>query len=497
MDRRITLRERLGLRLLGLKAQQPPLVEEWQTRAGYEPVTWTDYSFEHLTTEAYKSNSAVYQCINTLQFKYNEPTPVVKKNDDPVKETHPLQRLLDKPNSNMSHAELMLYVISYKAVGGQCYLYKLRNGAREVVGLIPYHSGQVRPVPGQYEWVDHYQYGFNTGRPRDIPVEDVIHLKWPAVDLSSPWLALPPLIAAAQQVDTDSELTRMLKAVLENDAMPRTIIQMPNEVSLSQSQKEAMAAGFSARHGGGRRGGVGITERGATIARVSLNMQELAIEAIRRIPESRIAGAFRVPAILAGLYVGLEKATYSNFQEARRQLTEDTFMPMWSSDAQELTQGLAADFGDEALVVEYDTHNVAALQEDEGAKWTRAIQAFDSNVATKNEVREYIGYGPVGKLKVSDSGDTFSDGSIPENAAPQPLSLDVTPQPAQLMAEEEGPLLLPPPKSYPYPLAFAELKRAQTTPVEKAIEKAAARYLAGEYEKAAAAAAELLADGSD
>jgi hypothetical protein len=62
---------------------------------------------------------------------------------------------------------------------------------------------------------------------------------------------------------------------------------------------------------------VGIVEGGATINRMALNLQELAIEALRRIPESRIAGALRVPAALAGLYVGLEKMTYSNFQEAR------------------------------------------------------------------------------------------------------------------------------------------------------------------------------------
>lgn len=453
-----------------LKAAEIPLTRQYYGFGDLPVASFMDTTWDNLVDQGYKLNAAVFQCISTLSFGFNEPPPIVYLNGDP-EPNHPLQRLLSRPNPVMSHAELMLYSIVYRAVGGNCYLHKVRNKAGVVVELWPYNAGQVWPIPSSTAWVEKYGYTTKNGEVRTIDAADIVHLKWPAVDLSNPVLALPPLVAVAREVNTDSEMTRYLYALLKNDATPRTVLNIKTQIS--DTQFERLRAQFSLRHGGDNRGGVGVVEGDATISRMSMNLQELAFESLRRVPESRIAGAFRVPAILAGLYVGLEKATYANYKESRAQLTEDTFVPLWRSDAVELTQALAPEFdpNPDRLTVTYDTGKVAALQENEDAKYTRVVSGYDAGLLMKNEARALIGLPPLKDLKRDDpEGDVFKD----ETSVPQmpPPIIDVLPQAAP-------PQLTDAQKAHP----ALETKARTTDPIEKRLERELATLYSETWQK--------------
>lgn len=409
----------LGVRKtrFGIKAAEIPLtrgyISEWS------PTSWADPNWDNVITQGVQANSAVFQCMSTLAFGFPEPPPVVMNNGDPDPK-HALQRLLTRPNPVMSHAEMMVYTMIYRAAGGNCYLHKIRNNVGMVVELWPYNIAQMWPVPSRFGWVEKYGYYDKDQQVRTVDVSEVIHLKWPFADLANPMVAMSPLMAVFREVNTDTEATRYLYALLKNDAVMRGVITLPEGIAIPGSKAEMLKAQFNMRHGGDNRGGVAILEQGATYQRVSLNLQELAFEALRRVPESRIAGAFRVPAILAGLYVGLEKATYANYREARSQLTEDTFVPLWRSDAVELTQALAPEFDSnpDRLVITYDTGKVAALQENEDSKYTRVVAGYDAGLLMKNEARAIIGLPPVKDLKRDDpEGDVFKDASMTPDAA--------------------------------------------------------------------------------
>lgn len=466
------------------KSADLPFFPAWGPRV----IPWGEPSFERMATEGYRANSCVNQCVFRLAIGYTQPRPVVMVRDEP-RETHPLQALLARPNPLMSFAELMNLVIHYKAIGGNVFLHKVRNKAGGVAELWPYHIGQVAPVASRFGWVEEYEYNIGDGEKRRVPAADIIHLKWPSVDLERPWLGLAPLLGVAREVDSDTEMTRYLLALLMTDAAPRGVITLPEGVAMSPTKAAQLRAQWEERHGGLNRGRIGILEQGASYERVSLNMQELAWEALRRIPESRIAGAFGVPAILAGLYVGLEKATYANFKEAREQLTQDTYMPLWESDSQELTQALSTEYSD-SPAIEYDYAKVAALQENEDALYARVLLAFERNAVTKNEAREKLGLGPVGDINVQDIGDTFADGSRPDTdtdepePAPQPMIIDVTPQPPQLVDEQAQPVEELPKARYPFPATFKAAQRAATEDVEAEMEREFADYLKGQYEAA-------------
>lgn len=437
------LEQLLGVRRqrFNIKSAEIPLTRGYIT--DYPTVNWMDPgNWDNITTQGVEACSAVFQCMSTLAFGYPEPPPQVLKDGEPDPKSQ-LQKLLDRPNPVMSHSELMVYTMIYRAAGGNCYLHKIRNPLGVPIQLWPYNVAQMWPIPSSSDWVEEYGYYDKSGAIKKVPAKDVIHLKWPFVDLGNPVKAYSPLMAVFREVNTDVEATRMLYALLLNDAVMRGIITLPEGVTPPNSKIAAWKQEFAMRYGGDNRGGVAVLEQGATYQRVSLNMQELAFESIRRIPESRIAGAFRTPAILAGLYVGLEKATYANYKEARAQLTEDTFVPMWRSDGVELTQALAADFDSnpDRYTIQYDLSQVAALQENQTEKVTRSVEAFGANGVTLDEFRQWLGLLPVDQVIPGDTRGTLFSYELPGAstiAPPQPTIVDVTPQPPQLTDDQKS-----------------------------------------------------------
>lgn len=435
--------------LLGLKQSDVAFIPQWIRQS------WSPATFKRLTAEGYKKNAAVNICLTKLALGYQQPRPLVKSIDGDLLPNHPLQKLLIRPNPQMSWRELALITAVYKGIGGQCYLKKVRSARGLIVELWPYHIGQMRPVPGRFEWVKGYEY--NDGESDWTPIDkaDVVHLKWPIIDPDQPWMALSPLISMAREVDTDNEATRYQYALLFNDATPRTAIRMPPGTRpMIQQEVDRTKAIFRHNYGGDNRGDVALLENGAEIERISLNMEEMAFDTLRKVPEARISAGFLIPPEYSGLTVGLEHSTYNNVNEARRGFFEDTIVQLLALDAGELEQDLGQDFGGN-LTIEHDLSKVVALQENEDAKHARAVNGWTAGVLTQNEARRMIG------LEDDPAGDIFKPAPMLPGARPQ--IIDVTPAKRKQIASKASPALT----------------------IERRIEKAMAKYLAQQYALAA------------
>lgn len=402
---------------------------------------WTRYSFssptfKSLVNEGYKGNGAAFACLSALAFAFPEPPLLVWQDvaggQVPLK-SHALSRLLKRPNPQMGMAELLLYTIVYLGVGGNCYWYKVRSRARRVVELWPLHDGQMSPVPGKTVLVDHYELDTGSGKPEIIEAADVVHHKW-MPDPLAPHKGLAPLVAVAREVDTDNEAARYLFSLLKNDAMPRLGLVVPPGVELNDKQFKRMKAQWEDEHGQDKRGGVAVLEGGLDIKTLATNLRELEFTALRRVPESRIAGAFRVPPIIASLFVGLERSTMANYGEARLQFTEDTLVPLWSNIADEATTDLLPDFnGQEDEVVEFDLNQVKSLEARQKEKRTWALDGFKAAGMTRNEFRAACA------LPEDADGDVYvmplSMVTVPALIkAPSGRKMHLTPATAKLMA---------------------------------------------------------------
>lgn len=364
--------------------QALPLLTPWRSASWIAP-TW-----QRMVTEGYGANAAVHACVQRHNLAYQQPKPIVKNLAGDPEPTHPLQALLNRPNPLMSWNELALFISTYKCVGGQAYLWKQRARGGQVIALWPFHVGNIEVVPGRDIWIDSYLYDAGDGRKIRIESDDIVHLKWPSVDPDQPWQALPPLRAIAREVDTDSEATRYMYALLFNDATPRTIIEVPENGVLTPGEYDRMKAQFRQKFGGDNRGDVSILEGGAKMARLSLDMEELAFDALRKVPEARIASGFLVPVEYSGLNVGLEHSTYANVAEARAGFFQDTIAPLCALDDGELTADLAPEFGG-GVTIERDVLSVPALQENEDAKYARVVGAWEAGLLGRKEARVKLG----------------------------------------------------------------------------------------------------------
>lgn len=396
------LRLRVGSWLL--KGASLPAVSGWVSQSFLRP------TFSRIVSDGYQKNAAVFACVSALAFAFPEPPMQVyedERDDAGILPKHPLRALLKNPNDLMGEAELMAITMGYMAIGGNAFWHKVRDKRGRVVQVWPYHAGNFSAVPGGETWIKRYDFDDGTGNVRQIDSADVLHFKWPLVDPTQPWQAQPPIAAAASEVDTDMEATRYLYALLKNDAVPRTIIKVPESRYMNDDEVRRTKAQWNERYGANNRGGVAIMEAGSDVSRLGLDLEQLAFEALHRIPETRIAAVFRVPAIVAGLSAGLERSTYSNYGQARVAFTRDTLVPLWRIVGSEVSADLVPELGGPLGDARFDLKRVTALREDTDKQWGRITGAWRDDLLTKNEARAALGYPP------RAAGDTTRSEGVP------------------------------------------------------------------------------------
>jgi len=434
---RLMTRARYALARWAAKGMNWSYTPTWGAR------TVLNGAFQSLVAQGYQRNAAYFSCVSAHAFTFPEPPLHVyadEQEQSPALAAHPLRRLLARPNADMDEVAFASLVITWAAIGGNCYIHKERNRSGAVIGLRPYHDGVMRAVPvddqdgigdASGSWVSHFMFRQRDGEEVQIDKADVIHFQWPSADPLHPWKAQPPIVAAAREVDADNEATRYVSALLQNDATPRTVLTQSDHMALTPDEKERMRAEWSARHGGDQRGGIAILEAGVKVERLGLNMAELDFAALHDIPEQRICAVMKVPSPVAGLG---DDPTYANSEEASKRFTTDTRVPLWRRYAGAVQAGLVADFGG-SVVVRHALDRVAALQEDAAAKSTRVFAGYTAGLFGFAESRAMLGV-----TQAPDPRDLFV----------MQLSRELVPL-AQLAAPVAEAITVLPPRQLPAP----------------------------------------------
>ncbi len=383
----------------------------------YDPLNWNN------AIKTAQFNSVVFACLSVLARTFPEPPLKVYDRKTGVElPEHPARQLLSLPynpemmgieDEALSEAEMALYTIYYLAVGGNCYWYKIRAKDGRLLGFLPLHAGQVFPLRAYGKRIAGYNINIlNTGGLQVAPSE-VVHLKWNSVNMTDNVLALSPLVAIAAETDATQQAMKYVASLLKNDAMPRTIVTAPADVQFTEDTLSRLKASFKNSFGGANFGAPMFLEGGVTVERLGLNLQELNMETLATIPEARIAGAFGVPPMLAGLYTGLKHSTYSNFEQAMKAFTQYTLVPMWRLIADQVEESLRPEFEDGAeLTFKHDLTHVASLHDDTKELQVLAKDSYASGIMTLNEARAKLGLPEV------ENGDAFQYQLQPSPAPP-------------------------------------------------------------------------------
>jgi HK97 family phage portal protein len=371
-----------------------------------------------MTTKNGDGNSAVFACLMAISTAYPEAKLKVYRRitsggtDELI--DSPLQKLLNTPTPDgaLTAEEMWFWTAWAKHTDGNAYWVKVRSGnavTGNVVQLWPVSPALMRPVTrkNSNDFISYYELQVGPNDFENIPIENVIHFKL-GIDDKDMRKGISPLKSLARQIATDEEADKFTNILLKNYAVPGLVIIPAVNAPIDKDKADLIRQQFRNKFGGDNRGDVAVMSQGSDIKQFGHSPKEMDISILHRIPEERISAVMGVPAIVAGLGAGLDRATYANFGEAREMFTESKLVPNWRSDAAKINISLKPDFSsEESVYVEHDLTDVRALQEDENEKYKRLALGVSGRWITVNEARSDVGLPPV------DGGDELT-APVPE-----------------------------------------------------------------------------------
>ncbi len=364
----------------------------WISRAGYVDLRKVGKGL---------GNSAVIACLRVLETKFPEAIPRVVEEDETGEEKpiigHSAAELLRRPNPYMTWGLLSSYAIVAGHVAGDVYLLVVRNGAGEPIALWPLNpdfveirSGDDSDVVDSSLFIDHYSYS-PQGRPIPLtPIEDVIHLRPYGLDPEDYRHGKAPIKSVLREVLTDEEAGQFSAALLGNLGIPGVVIAPKSDSdTIGETAAKRLADTWQAKFGGRNRGEPFISSGAVDVKVLSFTPEQMNLTALRRVPEERVSAVTGVPAILAGLGAGLERATYSNVEELKTWMTEDTLVPTWLEYGEQLTlQFFEPNYNPPPNQrIAFDITKVRALQDDRDKLATRWGTLVEHTIAPIAEAR--------------------------------------------------------------------------------------------------------------
>jgi HK97 family phage portal protein len=344
--------------------------------------------------KAYASTVAVYACVIARAGGVaSAPLKVYQEADGDSTEVpdHPLRRLMTRPNPELSEAEWIALTQVLMDATGFAAIQKVRNAFGQVVELWHLRSDWLKEIKRANRASD-WEYRIPDGRKFLIDAADVVIIAGgPSTDLGP--TGLSPIAVAMREAQVESSLTDFLKMFIDNGAVPRHALVIEDTID-DPAYAEELKAAFTTAYGGVRNWSkVALLTGGTKLEKVGVDLDEMAYPELRYLTEAHICSAFGVPPIVANMTVGLEAATYSNYEQARRAFYESTIRSLWDRMEGALTRGLLDEFEDRdsAFSLEFDTSAVPALQDNAQDVWERSRAAALGGLITVNQFQASVG----------------------------------------------------------------------------------------------------------
>lgn len=349
-------------------------------------------------------NSAVTACLRVKGQGLSEaPIRVYDRVEGQDEEIpgHPLEQLLAQPNPLMVGELLWGYTVTACDATGDAYWAKVRSAAGRVVQLWPLipsyvtpedENGRLAQAGDEGKLIAYYEYSPN-GKPTRIEPSEIIHLRT-GLDPDNHRRGVAPLKTVLREVVGDEEAGQFAAALVSNMGIPGVALipDEPGDPGPSPEDAEAMADVFQSKFSGRNRGRPWIPSARMKPHIISFTPEQMDFKTVRRVPEERISAVLGVPAILAQLGAGLDRAINANARELREFFTESTLSPLWRIFGAQLTVQLLPDF-DPATSrrAGFDTSEVRALAQDEDAIWKRVDAGVKGGWATVADARRAAG----------------------------------------------------------------------------------------------------------
>lgn len=383
----------------------------------------------------YQTCELVFACVQKLITSASQPPIQLVRptpDGDQVVTSHYVLDLLRRPNPSYSWDDFLQNWLLRWFLTGKSFVWKWRAVQGRIAELWPMPTTMCEVVVGGKKdepLIKGYKLLQGGGQKLPIAAEDMFYIRFPHPD--NVWDGLGPLQAAGRAYQLEDEQKNYLVEMLNNLRLPGMILKVP--AGLTPDERADIEARIYDQAGKGRRGRALLVEGEGIDVEVLNLLKDLDWPGYSQMTESRLCMAFGVPPILVGARVGLERATYSNYQEAKKTFWEDTMVSGLEAVSDCLTRSLLYDEGIVDLLLRFDLSNVKPLQEDANKRTERAVGLFKGGLITRNEGRALAGEEPDAKR-----GDVYilpiTVQEVPANA---PIE-ELTPGPGGGSEGDEG-----------------------------------------------------------
>lgn len=343
--------------------------------------------------EAYCKNVIVYRCVNLIAQSASHVPWLVKKNKrshSKCDSSHPAYWLLKKPNPEKGGADFFSEAIASKLLFGNIYILCTSKGdlPPKEIYLLPSNSTEIvlnrnHPVA--------YKYSSSKGD-KTYPIDPfsrmskVLHIK--NYHPTNRNYGLSTLEPASLPIELHQQATEWNNSLLKNGARPSGALIVKDSY-LSDDQFSRLQDQLSHKFSGSINSGKPLLlEGGLEWKEMSINPKDMDFIESKNSASREIALAFGVPPQLLGIN---GDNTYSNMQEARLALWEETLIPLLDKLSDALSNWLSYWYKEE-IIIDFDRDAISALTEKRENLWGKIAGA---DFMTINEKRAFVGLGPI------------------------------------------------------------------------------------------------------
>ncbi len=352
--------------------------------------------------EEYSNNVIVYRCVNIIaQGASHVPWVIYENNGTKKKIEHknyPLYNLLKKPNNMQSGAEFFASLVASKLLFGNSYIACYGDGST-ISSLYLLHPNHIE-LKLKNGSPSHYVYK-NNGKETHFPINhktqksQILHIK--SYNPNSPYVGISAINAARKSIELHNLTCEWNSSLLKNGARPTgALIMKDSSQYLSDEQfmrlQEQLYDKFTGTTNAGK---PLLLEGGLDWRDMSIHPKDMDYIESKNSAAREIALAFGLPPQLLGIS---GDNTYSNMQEARLALWEETIIPILDHLADSMSAWFSSWISRE-IVIDFDRDNISALYEKRRLMWDKISSA---NFMTINEKRHEVGLGPI------EGGDSLS-----------------------------------------------------------------------------------------
>lgn len=340
------------------------------------------------------SSSVVMAVVLWIMRNFPEAPVMLTEDEEPVY-NHPMLSLIRRPNKFYSGVVLAMATALSFVTAGNAYWIKERDSLLRVIGAwwVPHWLMKPAVESSSGRYIDKYVYTVD-GHPYEYDVDDVVHFRF-GLDPYDTRKGLAPLMTLLREIFTDDEASNWTASICKNAGIPGVLISPTEGGIVGDQDVKAVKTYIKDKFSGDNRGEPLAMGGPTKVEQFGFNPQEMNLESIRAVPETRVAAALGIPAAVIGFMAGLKQTKVgATMRELREQAYEGGIIPMQRMISEDLWAQLLPDFEPQPdrWTVGYDLTKVRVLQEDQTKKAERTAKLFNGGIIYLDEARQTEGY---------------------------------------------------------------------------------------------------------